>query len=349
VSADSFNDGRSADVPFSWVITTLLRRSKTILVVGVVGFALSLAVALLRRPIYAASFSFLPQSTQDQARAGLASLAGQFGIPLGSLGGASQPPQLYADVLETREVLGALASDSFQVTLSSGKRGPLTEFLRIGDSDAMIRRERTFQTLRTRIVLTGVAARTTGVVNVTVRTASPRVSLEIAQRLIDGLNQFNRVTRQSQAREERLFIEGRLDEAKAALRSAEDALQAFLQRNRQFGSPQLKFDQDRLERTVALQQQLVTSLAQQYEDARIREVRDTPVITLIERPMLPVLPQPRRRLTIIVLGTGVAFGLGMMAVLIREGWKRQRSTEDDQPYQELAEEWRRVRGRITTS
>jgi uncharacterized protein involved in exopolysaccharide biosynthesis len=343
-----FNDRRSADVPFAWVIATLLRRSKTILVVGAIGFALSLAVALIRPPTYAASFSFLPQSTQDQARSGLASLAGQFGIPIGSLSGASQPPQLYADVLESREVLGALASDSFQVTLASGKRGPLAAFLRIDDSDATIRSERTFQRLRSRVVSTGVAARTTGVVNATVRTASPRVSFEIAQRLIDGLNQFNRVTRQSQAREERRFIEGRLDEAKGALRSAEDALQAFLQRNRQFVSAQLKFEQDRLERTVTLQQQMVNNLAQQYEDARIREVRDTPVITVIERPMLPALPEPRRRLTIIVLGTAIAFGLGMMIALIREGWKRQHALEGEASYQELAEEWGRVRGRIPT-
>jgi hypothetical protein len=52
---------------------------------------------------------------------------------------------------------------------------------------------------------------------------------------------------------------------------------------------------------------------------------------------------------IIVLGTGIALGLGMMTVLTREGWKRQGAVEGEASYQELAEEWRRVRRRIPTS
>jgi uncharacterized protein involved in exopolysaccharide biosynthesis len=44
-------------------------------------------------------------------------------------------------------------------------------------------------------------------------------------------------------------------------------------------------------------------LAQAYEQARIEEVRDTPVITVIEAPMLPARPDPRP------FGRAIAAGL----------------------------------------
>ena len=61
------------------------------------------------------------------------------------------------------------------------------------------------------IRMAGVASRSvppsrTGMVMARVRTRSPYVSLQIAQRLLEGLNHFNLVTRQSQAREERRLL-----------------------------------------------------------------------------------------------------------------------------------------------
>src|SRR5207245_3853543 len=161
-------------------------------------------------------------------------------------------------------------------------------------------------------------------------TRSAWVSLGIADRLLAGLNQFNLSARQSQAAAERRFVEGRLEEARASLRAAEDALQRFLQANRQIAnSPQLTFQRDRLDRDVTLQQQLVTGLVQQYEDARIREVRDTPVITVIERPAIAVRPDPLRRVMTVGAGLFVSLFLVISWVLIRDTIYRWRDDGDD--------------------
>jgi uncharacterized protein involved in exopolysaccharide biosynthesis len=182
-------------------------------------------------------------------------------------------------------------------------------------------------------------------VTVGVRTKSPYVSLAIARRLLEGLNNFNLITRQSQAREERRFTELRLSEARAALRTAEDNLQRFLQTNRTFSAAAaLRLQQDRLQREVDLQQQVVASLAQQYEANRIREVRDTPVITVIEPPVLAVVPDPRLRVLIVLLGAIGGFGLGVLAVLARESWRRERTLGSDPALPALASEWKRFRG-----
>jgi hypothetical protein len=297
-----------------------------------------------RPPIYAVPFSFLPQTTQSQGAAGLAAFAGQFGLSLNSVSSSSSPPQFYADLLETHELLAPIARDSLG-TSDARTRIPLSTFLQTGGGNPAVVVERTIEFLRDEVVSTSVSARTTGVVSVVVRTTSPKASFEIAQRLVDGLNQFNVMTRQSQASAERRFIEGRLDEGRIALRAAEDALQTFLQGNRQFSnSPQLTFTQQRLEREVTLRQQVVTGLAQQYEDARIREVRDTPVITMIDRPTLPVLPEPKHRLRSVVVVTFAAFLGALASVIVRAGWQRRREIELGDPgYAMLDRELRRLR------
>ena len=121
-------------------------------------------------------------------------------------------------------------------------------------------------------------------------------------------------------------------------------MQAFLEANRESGAPRLTLAADRLQREVTFREEVVNGLAQQYENARIREVRDTPVITVIERPVLPRLPDPRGRVTLLVLATFGATLLGVAFVLAREGWARQyREDNLDPSYAFLADEWAQAR------
>lgn len=322
------------------ILAILLRRRRLILMIAALGAIAGLVVAMLRPPTYTSSFSFLPQSTQDPNRAGLATIAGQFGISLGALGASATPPQLYADLIMTREVLGPIADGSVAVS-DRPAPVPLATFLEVEGGAPALVTDNTIRVLRKRVVAATVASRTTGMVTVRARTRDPKASFELAQRLLDGLNRFNLVTRQSQARAERVFTESRLEAARASLRVAEDALQQFLQMNRQYeNSPALTFQRERLQRDVTVKQQLVTTLVQQYEDARIREVRDTPVITLIERATMPVRADPRLRGLLTLLGGLVGLGAAAFFAVVRE----PRPTAGRDPDAErLANEWKRLR------
>jgi uncharacterized protein involved in exopolysaccharide biosynthesis len=132
---------------------------------------------------------------------------------------------------------------------------------------------------------------------------------------LDEVNQFNLETRRSQAASERTFTEQRVQEVRHELRRAEDDLQRFLQRNRDYrNSPQLTFEQDRLAREVAVRQALYTTLSQALEKAKIEEVRDTPVITVVERPEMPAKPDGRGLLRkgLLALVVGTAIGVGFV-------------------------------------
>jgi len=147
---------------------------------------------------------------------------------------------------------------------------------------------------------------------------------------VQGVDKFNLKSRKSQAAEERRFVEEQAIEAERTLRVAEDRLQSFLQQNRILGSPELLMDHDRLGREVALRQQVYTSLLQNREEARIREVRDTPVITVLEAPRLPVVGEPRGSAQKAILG-GLAGGmLGVLIAFLVQGVAGARQTPSDE-------------------
>ena len=163
----------------------------------------------------------------------------------------------------------------------------------------------------------------TSIVTVGVATKWPFVSAAILNRLIAGVNEFDLNTRQTQAVAERAFVEARLGAARSELRDAEDRLQSFLASNREYrNSPALQFQYDRLYREVTSQQQVATTLRQDFEQARIDEVRNTPRITVIERPFVPARPDSRHLLLRIVLAGLIGVVITWPAALIVEGFRR---------------------------
>jgi uncharacterized protein involved in exopolysaccharide biosynthesis len=151
----------------------------------------------------------------------------------------------------------------------------------------------------------------TGVVSIQVRSRSAVLSDEIATRLLSIINAFNLQRRQTQAAAERAFAESRVASIKGDLGAAEGRLQDFLQHNANCcEAPSLRFEEQRLSRDVATQQQLYTTMLQSFEQAKIDEVRDTPVITVIEPPTIPVRPDSRRAALLLPFGViiGVVFG-----------------------------------------
>jgi uncharacterized protein involved in exopolysaccharide biosynthesis len=290
-----------------------------------VGGALAALSVVSSRPIYMGSASFVPQGS-DAGRSGLANLAGQFGVGFPAVNQSSSP-DFYSELLKSRVLLAQIARDTFVVQEQSGRRVAFLDLFEIKQGPPKLREDQG-ETLLRRIVSSRVV-KTTGVVEVSVETPWPSVSLAIITDLVDGVTNYNQRTRQGQAAAERKFIEGRLTMASADLREAEDRLERFLKMNRQIGnSPELAFDRERIQRDVTLKQQVFTSLTQAHEDARIREVRDTPVITLFEPPSVPALPEPRGRVKRVLLGVLLGGIVGAALVFMSNIMARHRSAGD---------------------
>lgn len=95
--------------------------------------------------------------------------------------------------------------------------------------------------------------------------------------------------------------------------TGEDRLADFYKRNRNFGSPDLQAEEARLQRQVNVQQQLYLTLAQGFETAKIDEVRNTPVVTVLERPTGLVAPVARNTVRKVLLSLLFGF-MGALAV-----------------------------------
>lgn len=327
------------------LLSVLLKHRYSIAGISVaVAFIVGL-VGLISPRSYTAEGSFIPQGVERGAGGSAALLAGQLGISLpGSGGAATESPEFYVDLLESREILGRVLTDSFTVNQtfwgeSILRSGTLLDLLKIDKSDSgALRRERGIRWLRE----SAVSARTvpeTGVVRVSITTPWPEVSEALGRHLFDLVNDFNRQTRQTQAAAERRFIEARVIEAEERLLAEEGELKRFLEDNRQFqNSPDLAFEHDRLQRQVGMRQQVYTSLSQAFQDARIAEVRNTPLITVVEPPEEPAQPDSRGLALRSILGFMLGGMTGVFFSFTREFIGRNRR-EGDEDYREFHEVW----------
>jgi len=283
------------EISFESFASTLLRWRRTIVIFGIVGAMIGLAIGLLSRRDYVSTATFIPQSS-EQSLSGLALAASQFGIQVPSSGNVWGPP-VYAELLKSQVLLEPIALDTVVVAEESGRRVAMMDLLEVSAKLPPARRiERGVVELRK--LIAAIEDKKLSAVRLTVTTHWPSVSLAIASNLLHAVSQFNLETRKSQA--------------ERALRAAEDQLQAFLQRNRSTSAPELMFQQDRLQREVSLRQAVYTSLMQNREEARIREVRDTPVLTILENPRLPASGKSRGTVFKALLGGLAAALLGAL-------------------------------------
>jgi uncharacterized protein involved in exopolysaccharide biosynthesis len=320
---ESFDDGLPS--PFA-LGTTLLRNRWRIFRWIVIGGAIAVLPVLFKKVSYTSTASFVPEGSQDPAASGLAGIAGRFGIQLGAAT-QGQSPQFYAQLLGSRAILAPVVTDTFTVDETNGRPRVLLDILGVkGDTPAK-RAAKGVTELRR---LTGMSiSDRTGIVTISATTEWPSLSHGITQRLLTRLNDFNLHTRQRQAGEERRFTEERLKEARAALSQVEDRLLNFVQRNRSFqNSPELSVQYDHLQRDVQLQQTVVSALAQSYEEVRMREVRDTPVITVIEESSTPTEPNARGRVKRGLLGMFLGGLFGVFLILVRDAMLRRLERAD---------------------
>lgn len=300
------------------MIAVVMRHRRFVLGVPIALAAITVAVALFTPRTYTASTSFTPRAT-DVSKSGLGNIAAQFGVAVpGS--DPSQSPDFYVDLLLSRPVLHGIVDTTY--ALGSGAPQPLAELL---EADGTSAAERSDDAIRRLRELLGISKNSkTGVIRVSVSTKWPRVSMQIAQRLVELVNAFNLRARQAKARDEAQFAEERVADLNGQLRRAEEDLADFHRRNRTYGgSPELALEEQRLNRAIAQRQEIYTTVVRMYEQMRLDAVRSTPVITVVEPAEFPVRPDRRnvalKAMLALVFGAGAAVFLVFMRETLRSG------------------------------
>jgi hypothetical protein len=321
----------------------ILRHLGVLFVVPFITFALTVWVVVSGREYYAQS-KLSPQVQQGEV-SGLAGLAATFGVGL-PMARSNESLDFYADLLKSREILDSVAVTSYRFPAGPAEgdtlSGTYLDLYEINGSNLDSRLARARGRLGRDIIAT--VRRPAGLVTLRTTAKWPRLAEQINRRLLDLVNQFNTHRRQSQAGAERRFLEGRLESARQELDQARAENRRFLEKNRVWQSdPRLSFEMQQLNQQVTLRQQVFETMAQSYEKARIDEVRNTPVITVVEAP-----EGSRRReggLTIAglaALAVGSVLALGIALAL--EYATRERALHPE-AYDALKRTWRAGLGR----
>lgn len=300
-----------------------LRHRRLVLAIPVAVCVLTVLWVVLSPRSYTARASFVPLTSKPSVSR-LADLAAQFGMSLPEME-TGRGPEFQAALLNTDEILRAAVVTEYELEGapggSSGSRaGDLVRFFGIGDEDEPPGEreiDKAVEKLRDRLSVD--ANRETGVVAFALSTRWPGLSEAVTRRLLGLVDELNQEMRRSQLRAQREFFAERLRDAERDLLEAEEALERFLDENRKYEqSPELRFRFQRLERRVGLEGSVYRSLAESLAEAEIEEVRNTPVITVVQSVRRPSRPDPLRLPYKAFLGLVVGALIAVGIVTVKE-------------------------------
>jgi len=158
--------------------------------------------------------------------------------------------------------------------------------------------------------------RKTGLIEVLVSLEDPAVSASVANFVGVQVQSYIQIENSAQATKEKNFIASRLNIVKNELLDLEDELKSFTERNRGYDeSPELFMVYSRLFREVEAKKQVVITLQQQLELARIEEVKQSPILHILDRAEIPARKSAPNRLLFLIAGGFIGlFGSTLITV-----------------------------------
>lgn len=324
---------------YAWVLS---RHRRLVFGIPAVAALLTVALSFLLPSKWTAEVQFVPEASSSiELPSGIGALAGELGFSLPGSDPMSSP-DFYAAVMESRSLLERTLRTRFPVPGVTGGADSalLIDILEIEGDTPRERLESGIDWLRDHSA--AAVDNKTGAVNFSVELPDPDLAAAVTTHMVGLLNDFNQRTRNLRARERRKFAEARTREAQNDLEISEDSLRDFLSRNRQFEfTPQLMFERNRLERQVTLRQEVYGTLRREYEIARIEEVNDTPVLTVVDPAVPPAYPSSPKRIRMALVAAVLGALLSVSLAFLLQYLERSRE-QQPQVYQRVASAWRRA-------
>jgi len=307
-------------------------------------------VALFSPVKYRSGSVLLPQSEGQQDLGQLGGLASLAGVNLGEMVGNSTgiPPELYPNIVSSfpflyelvysefifegeskkktlyqkmdedmtenvlRKYTIALPRTLYKYLFSDEKEEVVSSFSDTTGLVAVSRRESSI--LNELLSSISVEVNTkTGLISVSVSHSEAYASAQIAQRLVDLLQQYIIDYKTSQVRNSLEFVEARYNEKKLEFEKAQRLLFEYKDAHRNMVSERIDPEFQELSDNYSVTQAVYQNLAQQLEQTRLTVKKETPAFTIIEPVKIPLEKSEPRRLFILLffslIGILVGFAL----------------------------------------
>jgi uncharacterized protein involved in exopolysaccharide biosynthesis len=304
-------------------LATLLENRKTIiLITGIVTF-LGLLYALLASPWYEAKVKILPP-TRDSSKLSLYSgLASMVGINL--LGAGYDKQVQYPEIIESNFVLDNLLENKFQTGLYE-KPVTLFEFwdTSIDSSETGWKHElfeKSKKRLRNQYISTTIDKKSSILTLSVSAPKDPKLASEMANFIIKQIDIYNKYYRKNKARDQSNFISKGLAEAKENMELSMQALQTFMEKNKNISSPEKKLSLARLETELEVQKTLYIELKKQLEISKIEEIKETETLDILESAQPPVFKIKPKRIVAVLFSMITGFLLSLIYIPLLKSFK----------------------------
>lgn len=319
VILESVNEENAIDI-FELLGAVWVKRKLIILIIGI-STLMSIGISLILQESFLATTVILPETDKSKLSSlgGLSDLASLAGV---NVGGDGSLVKLYPTILKSEAVLKNVINNKYQ-TREFSKLVNLIEYWEIDAKTPELQYEIALKYLREELQVS--MDNKTSVITMTISMPEPQFAADILNRVASELDQFIRNKRTTGAGEQRKFVEGRLIEVKQDLTNSENSLKEFREKNRQVLSPQLLLEQERLIRDVQINATIYTELRKQFEIAKIEEVKNVPVINIMDPARAPAKRDEPKR-TVIVLTVFFLSILGSVGYIFIERQYSERLT-----------------------
>lgn len=277
--------------------------SLLVLLFSCVGFIYAFYIAI---PLYSSSVTFYLNSNNESSDSQLLNLASQFGI-----GGVSKNKNSLnvLDITTSRRILGLAIEKEWETDKYPNKKTNLIEYWGIEEKKPWIMRERAISRALEHINV--YQNNDTGLITITMQTEEAQLSADIVNFITEAVSEYIKTEIKHRSTLSLDFIEQRLLATKQELTLAENDLQAFREKNRNIvNSPSLILTGVRLERNVAVKQEVFIALEQQKEIELIEGMKDEMPFAILDLGEKPIRHSSPNRMKIIL-----AFFLSSFAVL----------------------------------
>ena len=283
------------------------------------GAALAVAgLSVFMAPGYRSQARLLPlEARGSSALGGMAAAAAAMGIGIPSADGSDIT---YPEIISSRWLRENLLDTPFTyVTKGTLLARPRTETRTLRQYLGVPGNDQACQALGE--LITTQRDLKSKMLTVAVETRSPQLSQAALARTLTLLETFLMEKAQTRGRARAAFAASRLKEAEAEFALREQALKRFIEVNRNYSispDPTVRISGLHLEGSLRLQQQLVSTLAINREQALLEEKNDVPLLNILDSANLPTGRSRPARARMTLLAFVLVFGGSL-------GWLQRRA------------------------
>lgn len=310
---------------FQSILLPLLRYKRMTYTIVSTTLVFTLIYCLLIPNWYTSTATILPTSG-GSGLSGLSSFAGSLAdLGLGAMMQADENSSaMFPKILKSRYLSDKILDRTFQFNYN-GKAYNMT-------FDQYIAQENRDKAIEKLNKLVSIATdKSTGVLKLSVITEYPELSAQVVNAYLEELNDYNVNHRQSNAQENKNFIQGRLAEVSDELKTAEENLKEFQIQNRNYASssdPSLRQEYTKLQREATIKESVMLELTKRYELARVDAAKDLPIVRVIDKGSVPLVKtKPSRTIIMFMALLGSLFASALLSLWFEIIRKRNLSTQ----------------------